>query len=45
LPTRRRHGKKPLMDYSNSLVVISNQYLAMLKQRALEKEIVDESKE
>jgi hypothetical protein len=35
LPTRRRHGKKPLLDYSNSHVVTSNQYLVVLRQKAL----------
>jgi hypothetical protein len=45
LATRRRHGKEPLMDYSNSHVVTSNQYLAMLRQKALEKKFVDKIKE
>jgi hypothetical protein len=45
LPTRRRHGKEPLMDYSNSLVVTSNQYLVVLKQKVLEKEIIDKIRE
>jgi hypothetical protein len=31
LPTKKRHGKKPLVDYSNSHVVTSNQYLVVLK--------------
>jgi hypothetical protein len=45
LPTRKRHGKEPLVDYSNSHVVTSNQYLAMLRQKALGKEVVDKIKE
>jgi hypothetical protein len=45
LPTRRKHGKEPLVDYSSSHVVTSDQYLVVLKQKALEKEIVDEIKE
>jgi hypothetical protein len=44
LPTRKRHGKKPIMDYSNSHVVTSNQYLVVSKQKALEKKIVDKIK-
>jgi hypothetical protein len=45
LPTRKRHGKKPLVDYSSSHVVTSNQYLAVLRQNALEKEVIDKLKE
>ncbi len=45
LPTRRRHGKKPLVDYSSSHVVTSNQYLVVLKEKALEKKIVDKIRE
>jgi hypothetical protein len=37
LPTRRRHGKEPLVDYSSSHVVTLDQYLVVLKQKALEK--------
>ncbi len=32
------------MDYSNSHVVTSNQYLVVSKQKALEKKIVDKIK-
>jgi hypothetical protein len=47
LPTKRRHGKKPLtlVDYSNSHVVTSYQYLTVLRQHAWEKEVVDKIKE
>ncbi len=45
LPTRRKHGKEPIMDYSNSHVVPSNQYLVLLKQKALENKIVDKIRE
>lgn len=31
LPTQRRQGNKPLVDYSSSHVVRSNQYMAILK--------------
>jgi hypothetical protein len=43
LPTRRRHGKKPLVDYFSSNVVTSNQYLTMLRQKALEKKLLIKS--
>jgi hypothetical protein len=45
LPTRRRHDKNPLVDYSSSYVVTSDQYLTVLKQKALEKEVVDKIRE
>jgi hypothetical protein len=45
LPTRRRHGKKSLLDYSSSHVVTSNQYLTVLRQTTLEKEVVDKIRE
>jgi len=45
LPTRRRHGKEPLMDYSNSHVLTSNQYLVVLRQKALEKKFLDNIRE
>jgi hypothetical protein len=41
LPTRKRQGKEPLVDYSSSYVVTSNQYLVVLKQKVVDKEIVD----
>jgi hypothetical protein len=31
LPTWRREGNKPLVDYSNSYVVTSDQYMVILK--------------
>jgi len=31
LPTTRRQGNEPLMDYSSSHVVTSNEYLAIIK--------------
>jgi hypothetical protein len=45
LPTRRKHGKEPIVDYSNSHVVASNQYLVVLRQKALENKIVDKIRE
>jgi hypothetical protein len=36
LPTRKKLGKEPLGDYSNSHVVTLDQYSAMLRQKALE---------
>ncbi len=45
LPTRRKHGKEPIVDYSNSHVVTSNQYLVVLRQKALENKIVDKIRE
>jgi hypothetical protein len=44
LPTRRRHGKEPLVDYSSLHVVTLDQYLVVLRQKALEKK-VDKIKE
>ncbi len=44
LPTRKRHGKEPLVDYSGLHVVTSNQYAITLRQKKLEKE-VDKIKE
>jgi hypothetical protein len=37
LPTKRKQGNKPLVDYFNSHVVTSNQYLVILKQKAMDK--------
>jgi hypothetical protein len=45
LPIRKRHGKKPLVDYSSSHLVKSDQYLAMLREKALEKEIINKIRE
>jgi hypothetical protein len=45
LPTRKRHGKKPLVDYSSSHLVTLDQYLAMLRQKALDKEVINKIKE
>jgi hypothetical protein len=45
LPTRRRHGKEPLMDYSSSRVVTLDQYLALLRQMTLEKKDVNKIRE
>jgi len=45
LPTRRRHDKNPLVDYSSPHVVTLNQYLAMLKQKALKKEVANKIRE
>jgi hypothetical protein len=45
LPTKRRQGNKPLMDYSNSHVVTLNQYLVILKQKVVDKKIANKLKE
>jgi hypothetical protein len=45
LPTRRILGKEPLVDYSNSHVVTSNQYLAVLKQKTMDKKAMDKVRE
>ncbi len=45
LPTRIKHGKESLVDYSNSHVVTSNQYLIVLKQKALDKGVADKIRE
>ncbi len=45
LPTKRRQGDKPLMDYSNSHVVTLNQYLIILKQKVVDKKIANKLKE
>ncbi len=41
LPTRRTLGKEPLVDYSNSHVMMFNQYLVVLKQKTMDKEVTD----
>ncbi len=41
LPTRKRQGKEPLVDYFSSYVVTSNQYLVELKQKVVDKNVVD----
>jgi hypothetical protein len=41
LPTRKRQGKEPLVDYYNSYAVTSNQYLVVLKQKVVDKKVVD----
>jgi hypothetical protein len=45
LPTRRILGKEPLIDYSNSHVVTSNQYLAVLKKKTMDKEATNKVRE
>jgi hypothetical protein len=45
LLTRKRECKKPLVDYYNSHMVTLDQYLAMLKHKAMDKEVVDKVKE
>ncbi len=45
LSTRKKHGKKPLLDYSSSHLVTLNQYLAMLRQKALDKEVINKIRE
>jgi len=45
LPTRRTFGKEPLVDYFNSHVMISDQYLVVLKQKTMDKEVTDKVRE
>jgi len=45
LLTKRRQGNKPLVDYSNSHVVTLDQYLVILKQKVVYKEIADKLRE
>jgi len=45
LLTRKRQCKEPLVDYCNSHVVTSYQYLSMLKHKAIDIEVVDKIKE
>jgi len=45
LPTRRTLGKEPLVDYFSSHVMTSNQYLAMLKQKTIDKKVVQKFRE
>ncbi len=44
LSKSRSHGKEPLVDYSSSHVVTSNQCLAILTRKAMDKEILDKFK-
>jgi hypothetical protein len=45
LPTRKTHGKEPLIDYSQKHVVTSNEYLNIMQWKAMEKEVVETIKE
>jgi len=45
LPTRRILGKEPVVDYYNSNVVTSNQYLVVFKQKTMDKEATDKVRE
>jgi hypothetical protein len=45
LPTRRILGKEQVVDYYNSNVMTSNQYLAMLKPKTMDKEATDKVSE
>jgi hypothetical protein len=45
LPIRRRQGNKPLMDYSNLHVVTLDQYMVVLKQKVMDKKIINKLKE
>jgi hypothetical protein len=38
-------SNNPLMDYSNSHVVTSDQYLVILKQKVMDKNVVDKLRE
>jgi hypothetical protein len=41
LPIRRTFGKEPLVDYASSHVMTFNQYLEMLNQKTMDKEVMD----
>jgi hypothetical protein len=43
LPTRRTNGREPLLNYLQSHVVTFNQYLNIMQQKAIEKEIKKQS--
>ncbi len=42
LPTRKTKGRERLVDYSQSLVVTFDKYLRIMRQKAMEKEVVQE---
>jgi hypothetical protein len=45
LPTIKTHGKEPLIDYSQSHVVTSNEYLNIMYWKAMEKEVAETIRE
>lgn len=45
LPSRCTKGKEPLIDYLQSHIVISSEYLDILKKKGMEKAIIEEIKE
>jgi hypothetical protein len=45
LPTRQTKGQKPLVDYSQSHVVTFDEYLNIMRRKALDKAIAKEIKE
>jgi uncharacterized protein YdbL (DUF1318 family) len=40
LLTRRTNGKEPLVDYFQSHVVTSKEYLRIMQQKAMDREVV-----
>jgi len=45
LHARKTRGTKPLVDYSKAHVVTSKQYLGILCQKTMQKEVVDKERE
>ncbi len=41
LPTKKTQGRESLVDYSQSHVVTSQEYLSRMRQKTLEKEVVE----
>jgi hypothetical protein len=45
LLTKRTNGREPLVDYSQSHVITSNEYLRIMQQKAMDKEVVEHIQE
>jgi len=45
LPAKRTRGTKALVDYFKSHVVTSEQYLGILHQKAMQKEVANKERE
>jgi hypothetical protein len=41
LPTRRTNGREPLMDYSQSHVITSEEYLRIMRQKAMDRDVTN----
>jgi hypothetical protein len=42
LLVRKTKGREPLMDYSQSFMVTFDEYLRIMRQKAMEKEVAEE---